>query len=162
MPVYFIIDSIHAHIKIGKSTNVRRRIQQLQTGNPVTLHLMGWIDSGDDDALERSLHEKYSKLRGAGGEWFAITSTEVLSELTRHVGYVPQRNDAFKIIGFDRDGIPEYVGAWDWGDLELHECCPFCGSLSGMHFEQASQMHYCQKCQKLTDFEELSPPEDAA
>lgn len=156
MPVYFITCSDQSSIKIGKSVNVHVRLKQLQTGNPCALMLMGWIESDDDNSLEHSLHKKYAKHR-CNGEWFAITSTEVLEELTRHFGFAPQRDNAFEVVGFDRDGIPEYLGAWDWGDLELHECCPFCGSFAGMHFQDASQMYYCGKCQTLTNFEDLSP-----
>jgi hypothetical protein len=54
---------------------------------------------------------------------------------------------------------PEYLGVWEWADLEIDECCPFCGCLCGMHFQEASQMYYCIRCDTLTDFSELDPRE---
>ena len=53
--------------------------------------------------------------------------------------------------------VPEYLGVWEWGDLEIEECCPFCGCLCGMHFQDASQMYYCLNCDTLTDFSEVDP-----
>lgn len=44
-----------------------------------------------------------------------------------------------------------------WGDLEIYECCPFCGCLCGMHFQDASQMYHCLNCDTLTDFSDLEP-----
>lgn len=37
--------------------------------------------------------------------------------------------------------MEEYLGVWEWVDLEIDECCPFCGCLCGIHFQQASQMY---------------------
>ena len=56
--------------------------------------------------------------------------------------------DAFEIIGRDRDGIPEYLGVWNWGDLELENACPFGGCLCGMHFQDASSMYWCSNAMK--------------
>jgi hypothetical protein len=47
------------------------------------------------------------------------------------------------------------LGVWEWGDLEIDECCPFCGCLCGMAFQEASQMYHCISCDALTDFSEL-------
>ena len=49
---------------------------------------------------------------------------------------------------------------WEWSDLELDECCPFCGSLCGMHFQEASQAYYCISCRRLSDFAEQVPDFD--
>jgi len=70
-------------------------------------------------------------------------------------GFVAKKADAFEITGYDGDAVPEYLGVWEWADLEIDECCPFCGCLCGMHFQEAS--HYCIQCDTLTDFSELSP-----
>ena len=69
--------------------------------------------------------------------------------------FVAKNADAFQIISYDRDAIPEYLGVWEWGDLELDECCPFCGCLCGMHFQDAAQMYHCLNCGTLTDFSQL-------
>lgn len=148
MPVYFVSDNSRDQIKIGRSTDVRRRVKTLQTGNPSTLKLMGWIEAVNDALLESALHGQYKDLRGIG-EWFSIGPTEVLIELQRHHGFVPKPNESFEIVGFDKDGIPEYLGVCDWADFEIYECCPFCGCFCGMHFQEASSMYHCINCDIL-------------
>jgi Meiotically Up-regulated Gene 113 (MUG113) protein len=155
MPVYFVIDRSSSQIKIGRSEHVRRRVRTLQTGNPNPLELMGWIPSEDDTSMERTLHNRYDAKRG-NGEWFSITQDEVLRELKRAYGFIPKKGDTFEIVGYDRDGVPEYLGVCDWADFELEECCPFCGCFCGMHFQEASAMYHCLNCDALTDLSELS------
>lgn len=75
-------------------------------------------------------------------------------------GFVAKNADAFQLVGYDRDAVPEYLGVWEWGDLELEECCPFCGCLFGMHFQDASQMYHCLNCDTLTNFSELDMRRD--
>ena len=153
MAVYFIADRKNSLIKIGVSGDMDRRIKQLQTGNPFKLEFMGWI--GEDEnhfEIEKKLHEKYSD-KNYSGEWFEISQDDVVYELTLHHGFIPKNEDAFKVIGYDQDGIPEYLGVWDWQEFELHECCPFCGCLCGMNYQEASSMYYCMSCDTLTNFE---------
>jgi hypothetical protein len=156
MPIYFILDSRSSEIKIGRSTNVRNRVCALQTGNPGELQLMGWIEAIDDVEAERELQDRYVTTRGKG-EWFSIGPTEVLHELERANGFVPKQGDSFEIIGHDRDAVPEYLGVCSWADFEIHECCPFCGCMCGMHFQEATWMYYCMNCGTLTNFEDLNP-----
>lgn len=154
MPVYFIRDSSCDAIKIGRSNKVRRRVAQLQTGNPNLLELMGWIESGDDVTTEGDLHRIYQARRGSG-EWFSIDQDDVLRQLQRFSGFVPVDGDSFEIEGYDQDGVPEHVGVCKWASFEYYECCPFCGCLCGMHFQEASGMYYCMQCDTLTDFSEF-------
>ena len=160
MPVYFIGQEDHGPfaIKIGKAKNIQKRRKQLQTGNPVELKILGWLLSDNDLVLEKQLHQSFRHARGQG-EWFAIEPADILPVLMRagQDGFIAKNADAFEIIGHDRDGIPEYLGVWEWGDLELEECCPFCGCLCGMHFQDASQMYYCINCDELTNFSEDEP-----
>lgn|SRR5690554_2916083 len=160
MAVYFIADRRNSLVKIGVSNDRDRRIKQLQTGNPFKLEFMGWIEEDNDHfQIEKKLHQKYSEKR-FNGEWFEINQDDVIHELTLHHGFVPKNEDAFKVIGYDRDGIPEYLGVWEWQEFELEECCPFCGCLCGMHYQDASMMYYCMNCDTLTNFEGEPDPED--
>jgi len=154
MAVYFIADRRNSLVKIGVSNDRERRIKQLQTGNPFKLEFMGWIEEDNDHfQIEKKLHQKYSDKR-VNGEWFEINQDDVIHELTLYHGFVPKNEDAFKVIGYDRDGIPEYLGVWDWQEFELEQCCPFCGCLCGMHYQEASMMFYCMNCDTLTNFED--------
>lgn len=108
-------------------------------------------------ALENALHNHFADKRQRG-EWFEIEAADILPILTKagRNGFVGKNADAFQIVGYDKDAVSEYLGVWEWGALELNECCPFCGCLCGMHFQEASQMYHCISCDTLTDFSELS------
>ena len=160
MPVYFIGEAENGctQIKIGVAKNIEVRKRNLQTGNPLELKLLGWIDTTDSFQLERHLYEHFGAAR-LRGEWFAVEPADILPVLMRAGGdgFVAKNADPFEVVGHDRDAVPEYLGVWEWGDLEIHECCPFCGCLCGMHFQDASQMYHCLNCDELTDFSQLDP-----
>ena len=162
MPVYFIGEDENgcSPIKIGVAKNIEARQRNLHTGNPLELRLLGWIEATDAFQLERELHKHFGSTH-VRGEWFDIQPGDSLTILKRagRDGFVAKNADAFQIVGYDRDAIPEYLGVWEWADLEIDECCPFCGCLCGMHFQEASQMYYCIRCDTLTDFSELDPRE---
>lgn len=163
MPVYFLGEDENgcSPIKIGVAKNIEVRTRNLQTGNPLNLRLLGWIETPEVFQLEANLkrHFKATRVRG---EWFDIEPADILPFLQRagRDGFVAKNADAFQITGYDRDAVPEYLGVWEWADLEMEECCPFCGCLGGMHFQDASQMYYCISCDTLTDFSELDPPDE--
>ncbi len=162
MPVYFILEENNAdwRMKIGRATNLKGRRGALQTGNSRPLKVVGWIEAVNEAETEKRLHEKYAahNIGRDGGssarEWFHLQPADILEDLHRagiH-GFVEKNTDAFEVVGHDRDGVPEYLGIWDWSSLELEECCPFCGCFCGMHFQDASQMFHCLSCDELTDF----------
>ncbi|MBC7906378.1 MAG: GIY-YIG nuclease family protein [Rhodospirillaceae bacterium] len=158
MSVYFIFEMGNAHnrLKIGRARNIHTRLRNLQTGNPTELLLVGWIEAADDNELERSLHKHFATQRRMG-EWFEIEPADVQSVILRagQQGFVAKNADAFKIIGYDKDAVPEFAGVWEWGDLALEECCPFCGCCCGIHFQEASSLYHCLNCDVLTDFEDV-------
>lgn len=160
MAVYFIhqMEREQWLMKIGRAIDVPRRLRQLQTGNPKELMVVGWIVSEDDATTERTLHAKY-RPSNVGGEWFALQPADILGDLQAAGigGFVAKNADAFEIIGHDKDAVPERLGVWEWGDLELDECCPFCGCMCGMAFQDASSMFHCRHCDELTDFSEHRP-----
>lgn len=163
MAVYFILEENDAdwRMKIGRSRDPKARNRALQTGNSRTLKLVGWIDDGSDVETEARLHAKWAhaNVNGADGagarEWFYLQPADVLNDMSGAglFGFVAKNADAFEIVGYDRDAVPEYVGVWDWADFEIDECCPFCGCFCGMHFQDASWMYHCLNCDALTDFD---------
>jgi len=75
MYVYFIQEGkgSYGYIKIGKSNNVDKRLDSLQTGNPRKLTLMASIKCktpNDALRLEKKLHIKFKK-ENIRGEWFS-------------------------------------------------------------------------------------------
>jgi len=63
--VYFLANS-DGYIKIGYTKNIKRRIQNLETGSSSKLYLCGYIKSGTYK-LEQELHKKFHCKQG---EWF--------------------------------------------------------------------------------------------
>lgn len=58
-------------VKIGVTNNVKKRLQQLQTGNPWRLHAIGIMYRPDAFQYEDWLHERFAKYRmRQDGEWF--------------------------------------------------------------------------------------------
>lgn len=75
--VYLISDG--RNVKIGKSLDPKRRLRSLQTARSETeLTLLGVIPGGHK--VETLLHRKYREKR-RNGEWFALTSEDVLDIL---------------------------------------------------------------------------------
>ena len=66
--VYFAQGAISQLIKIGTTTNLKKRLQALRTGSPEPLVLLGAIPGGDQE--ERELHQRFSSQR-INGEWFS-------------------------------------------------------------------------------------------
>ena len=159
--IYFFIEDSNEQVKIGRAKDIERRRKGLQTGNPRKLLLLGWIRTDDDVRLEKEIHQNFSHLRGTG-EWFDLDPADILPILEHYGidGFVGTTGDSFEVIGNDRDGVPEYLGVWNWGNLEWSECCPFCGSFCGMHFQDASSMYHCLNCDTLTTFAFLSHQEE--
>lgn len=73
--VYFITDEKREYIKIGRTTDLKKRLTQLQTGSPIDLILDYHVLSNDVVSTENRFHEKFSKHRKRG-EWF-IYSDEI-------------------------------------------------------------------------------------
>lgn len=76
--VYFI--GFDNYIKIGRSSNVARRIYGLQTGFPTPLII--YLILTDPEVSELGMHRKFKHLR-LQGEWFKKTK-----ELTDYIDYL--------------------------------------------------------------------------
>ena len=60
-------------LKIGKTKNVKQRINALRTGCPYPIECLGFIETNECTKLEKALHEKFSQFR-INGEWFEKNS----------------------------------------------------------------------------------------
>lgn len=76
--IYFVQSETTLAIKIGFSTNTKKRLKALQTGSADKLSLLG-VRHYSTMADERALHHKFRKDR-VGGEWFRPTP-----ELLRYI-----------------------------------------------------------------------------
>ncbi|WP_369077070.1 GIY-YIG nuclease family protein [Cognatishimia coralii] len=61
LPVYFLANGEVqlSPIKIGRTNSLKRRMSELQTGNPVQLRLLGYIESEEEVWLEAKLHREF-------------------------------------------------------------------------------------------------------
>jgi hypothetical protein len=150
MSIYFIADDFNGPVKIGITANIDRRIGQLQTGNPRSLKLMGFIKTESrkgDREIENALHKKYRD-NNISGEWFLLYPDEVLDEIRKfpNRGFLAKSENCLKFLGCDRDGIAEIGGVWDWADLDWEDCCPYCGCICGLIYEEKVMLHECLNC----------------
>ena len=87
--VYFISDG--ERIKIGFTTDIRQRLNSLQTANSNKLKLLYRIDDGGH-ALEKHIHEMCERYR-LEGEWFLLSCLE---HLMNHPWYKLNMKQAIK------------------------------------------------------------------
>ncbi len=68
--------AIHAvgtdRYKLGHAVDIQRRLQQLQTGNSITLVIYAALYFEDRIAAESKIHDIFSAYRGKRGEWFRL------------------------------------------------------------------------------------------
>ncbi len=62
--------------KIGKTTDLRYRAEQLQTASPFDFHLAHTIYSEDYAAIEMAMHRIFATRR-VRGEWFALSQADI-------------------------------------------------------------------------------------
>lgn len=62
--------------KIGRTTNISRRLRQLQTMNSQQLSVVKLIQCHDAIAVEKTLHQKFSLYRRQG-EWFELHESAI-------------------------------------------------------------------------------------
>ena len=152
MPLYFVADNENPNydnlrVKIGISKHIEKRIRQLQTGSPQELKLMGQIKSKNDRDLEAELHKKYSANR-LHGEWFLLSVSDVLEALRAYStsAYIAVNSNAFEICSYDSDRVPEFVGAWQWDDVDFRQFCPACGWGGGLSYNENYGGERCLEC----------------
>lgn len=65
--IYFVRVGLDGPIKIGSTTNMKKRLKNLQVSNPIPLNVMSVVPGTERD--EQRLHQKFSHLF-IQGEWF--------------------------------------------------------------------------------------------
>lgn len=82
---YFVLDTTVGRMKIGRTINLKRRLEALQNGCGAELMVVGTL-AGD---LERELHRRFAAAR-LHGEWFSVHDLQVSSYLRETFGYSPR------------------------------------------------------------------------
>lgn len=108
--VYFLEASPHGPIKIGWAKDPAKRLEQLQTGQPVELNLIGLLPG--TRYLEADIHRRLWKARSRG-EWFERAATLKL------VQPVIASHGVFLVAGCSKSRtIP---GTAKWSNVEKRE-----------------------------------------
>ena len=85
------------NIKIGVSDNPKRRIKDIQTSNPLPVHLIRTFEAGKDAYVHEGHFHKLYKEFSTGGEWFEFTNDyfeeKVLPEMIDYFGKIEIRYD---------------------------------------------------------------------
>lgn len=68
---YILIDRISGFCKIGKTSDIKKRMQILSCGNP-NIELLHVIDSD----VESELHKKFNR-KLVKGEWYALSHKDI-------------------------------------------------------------------------------------
>lgn len=73
--IYFFSTSPYTHVKIGKTNNLQRRLNEHQTALQEPITLLGAIRVRDMDSVESCLHTYYRDLKSPSGgdEWYRVT-----------------------------------------------------------------------------------------
>ena len=78
--VYIVTDPLEHFTKIGMTKDMKGRLADLQTGNPIELIVRTMWDFCTEQSakdFERAIHKKYQQYR-IRGEWFSdITKQEI-------------------------------------------------------------------------------------
>ena len=85
------------NIKIGVSDNPKRRIKDIQTSNPLPVHLIRTFEAGKDAYVHEGHFHKLYKEFSTGGEWFEFDNDyfveKVLPEMIDYFGKIEIRYD---------------------------------------------------------------------
>ena len=102
MSVYVISDG-SGFVKIGKATDVPRRMRELQTANPHELKCLHVFDVSRDQYVETMLHKMYSEHRAKNGdrksEWFRDVVLETIEENVKRLTNRTTDQEAAETLG---------------------------------------------------------------
>lgn len=82
MESIYIIGPESGPYKVGKTSDVSKRLAALQTANPFRLKVHFSIQEGDASGAERDAHNALAKHR-LSGEWFDAPLDEIISAIER-------------------------------------------------------------------------------
>lgn len=102
MYTYIISTECKTYLKIGKSTEVNKRLSSLQTGSALELMIEGWFNGN----IEDQLHEEYKQYKKRN-EWFQY---QILESLSKKEGYI--KAPIMKRIGRHKYKLDDSYKEW--------------------------------------------------
>lgn len=88
MPHVYVVTGGPKHVKIGMSTDVQRRLAEIQTGCPYRVDLLRSWPTRDARKIEARAHTLLGKYRAAG-EWFGLPAPVAVQAVAALVDGAP-------------------------------------------------------------------------
>lgn len=122
--VYFIYNKYTNLIKIGKSNNPFKRLNELNSmfknhfgvENALEMIRIIFVPSGKDYTVEKMFHEKYEQFR-TFGEWFKMSKDEICEQLPEFLNY--DTDNFLENEGFDTNIIFKDVDEYTYAMFAL-------------------------------------------
>jgi len=117
--VYFFGQEKDDYVKIGMTSDVKKRLAQLQTGNPQRLVIIRLLEFDDIETareVEALFQERYKKLGfGAYGEWYAVSPGALLMDVNFaiHLGYLLGEAPIHDVPGANLDIQGRWISGFD-------------------------------------------------
>jgi len=80
----YVVQASSGEVKIGISSNVRKRIESLKTSSPLPLNAVFTAQTNDAKSVEKIVHAKFRQNR-VQGEWFKIDSQCAVDAITEAI-----------------------------------------------------------------------------
>lgn len=87
------------YVKVGKTNDLQKRKQQLQTGNPFKIEFYKTIESNNYHKLERIFHQIFND-RKVLNEWFVLSLSEVDSEIEKIIANNTDKNITYTLCEY--------------------------------------------------------------
>lgn len=127
----YVVTGGYRQIKIGISTNVRKRLRGIQTGCPVRIKLEGQWRTPHARKVEKAAHSALVRYR-TSGEWFNLPASVGMAVVDTLVKANPRSNHVPAILP-----LPAVVFCWS------------CGHHRVMQITRAGVSSFrCTKCDK--------------
>lgn len=103
--IYVIQMGDKQYFKIGVTNDLERRVKDLQTGNPLPLHIIDSFNFVNREnkhwanQIEKVLHRRFDYCRQMG-EWFEFTEKElvIIKEMSSKFGYISTNEFTFDFM----------------------------------------------------------------
>ena len=109
------------NIKIGVSDNPKRRIKDIQTSNPLPVHLIRTFEAGKDAYIHEGYFHKLYKEFKTGGEWFEFSNDyfeeKVLPEM---IDYFNKIEISYDKVETTKLSISELLSDVDCAKFEIN------------------------------------------
>lgn len=106
-----------APVKVGKASNLARRMSELQTGCPEAMLFYHLLPTENSDADEKALHRHFAAQR-LHHEWFRLSQQDILNTTSGNVVMVGNVGTLGNVGKVAKDAKDAKDSDWNLGNLE--------------------------------------------